>query len=65
MTDCWKSTLRECVKNTVNKVQIANQANLALLKEVDQIDKDADSALIFDTLRLSEQVRPVSTGMDF
>ena len=54
LTDCWKSTMKECVKLEIDKVQAANQANLALLREVDTIDSISDGNLIFSAFQKSQ-----------
>ena len=68
LTDCWKSTMKECVKLEIDKVQGANQANLALLREVDTIDSISDGNLIFSAFQKSrnfpaEQEQPETSSI--
>ena len=58
ITACWKETLKDCVKSEVNNVQASNQANLALLRDVDNVDKDGDAAIIHSAL-----TRPGNNGI--
>ena len=58
ITECWKVTLKECVKSEVNSVQISNQANLALLREVDNVDKETDANTVFTALKRKSHFPP-------
>ena len=62
ITDCWQSTLKECVKIEVNKVQVANQANLALLREVDNVNKETDANILFAALKAAEGTKDPALG---